>query len=68
MNSRKTVQESFTDVGDAMNAFGDVLKQILGIPIDPPEVIHLSPDEYEIFDEEDSDGSSSQPGLPHGSV
>lgn len=31
MNSRKTVQESFTDVGDAMNAFGDVLKQILGI-------------------------------------
>lgn len=68
MDSRKTIQESFTDVGDAMNAFGDVLKQMLGIPIDPPEVIHLSPDEYKIFDEEDSDGSSNQPGLPHGSV
>lgn len=68
MDSRKTVQESFTDVGDAMNAFGNVLKRMLGIPIDPPEVIHLSPDEYKVFDEEDSDGSSSQPGLPHGSV
>lgn len=68
MGSRKTLQQSFTDVGDAMDALGDVLKQMLGIPIDPPKVIHLSPDEYEIFDEEDSDGSSSKPGLPHGSV
>ena len=68
MGSRKTLQESFTDIGDAVDGLGDVLKQMLGIPIDPPKVIHLSPDEYEIFDEEEEDGGSDRTNLLNGSV
>lgn len=55
---------SLTELADAFSDLNKVLEgDLIG-----NKTIELHPDEYEIFDVEEEDGGSSQPGLPHGSV
>lgn len=55
---------SLNDLADAFH----VLNKVLMGDLIGNNAIELHPDEYEIFDVEEEDGDSSQPGLPHGSV